>query len=146
MSDKVVMIELVIDVPEHKDLIYGSGAIWHGKGDQQPVPEDKAVLFLRHDDVYCLPGQRPSKALASAQKKAEQSAANLDAVYVSRVNGLDLTAEQLDAMPDEDVAAEAAMRQYGLHPRLTPVNMRLRFLETQAAKAAEQSTTGFTPV
>lgn len=43
-----------------------------------------------------------------------------------------LTADDLAAMPDDDIQTEGARRGYALHPRLNPVNLRARFLELQA--------------
>jgi hypothetical protein len=50
-----------------------------------------------------------------------------------RVSGK-LTEDQLAEMSDADVHAEGLKRDFSLHPRLNPVNLRARFLELQAAK------------
>lgn len=49
----------------------------------------------------------------------------------------ELTVEEINAMPDEDLKAIAVRRQYGLHPRLNPENLRTKFLEAQDAQFEE---------
>lgn len=44
------------------------------------------------------------------------------------------SADELEALSDADIHAEGLKRAYVLHPRLTPVNLRLRFLELQGAR------------
>lgn len=57
---------------------------------------------------------------------------------------LQYTAEQLAGISDDDIRLVAAGRNYNLHPRLNPENLRLKFLEAQAAQkaAAEAAAAG----
>jgi len=129
-TEKTAVVELVLDVDRHADLIYATGVVWSGKGDLKRVPAAIAVLMHRnHPDVYLVHGatERPG---AEVVKEAESAAAGLDVVKLS-VNSQDLTAEDLAGMPDEDVRAEAQARGYKLHPRLNPENMRAAFLAAQ---------------
>jgi len=136
-TEKTSVVELVLDIDRHADLIYGTGVVWSGKGDLKRVPAPIAVLMHRnHPDVYIVHGAtaRPG---AEVVKEAEQAAAGLDVVKLT-VNRQALTVEELAAMPDDDVRAEAQARGYKLHPRLNPENMRAAFL---AAQAGSQDTT-----
>jgi hypothetical protein len=133
MSDeKMTTVELALDIDRHADLIYGTNAVWSGKGDTQAIPAVIAVLMHRnHPDVYIVHGAtaRPG---AEIIKEAEDAAAGLEVVRLS-VNGQVFTTEELAAMPDDDVRAEAQARGYKLHPRLNPENMRAAFLAAQNA-------------
>lgn len=50
-----------------------------------------------------------------------------------------LNRDQLDAMGDERIHAEGVKRGFALHPRLTPPNLRVRFLELQDEAASKLS-------
>jgi hypothetical protein len=135
MNEKMVAVELVLDIERHVDQIYATGAIWSGKGDVQMVPAQAAVLMHRnHPDVYFVHGatERPA---AEVVVEAENAAANIESVSVT-VNPHTLSVEDLAAMSDEDVHAQGKARGYTLHPRLNPENLRATFLKAQGATSA----------
>ncbi len=74
-----------------------------------------------------------------ATKKQEAAGTNTDVVTATPTQAAlepltELTADELSALPDEDVRALAERRDYGLHPRLNAVNLRARFIEAQDAQ------------
>lgn len=74
---------------------------------------------------------------SAAQATEAKAVGQANATEVVTVSGTALTAEQLAAMPDDDVRALAETRGYALHPRLSPTNLRLRFEEAQAQQAEQ---------
>lgn len=74
-----------------------------------------------------------------ATEKQEAAGTNTDVVNATPTQAAlepltELTADELNALPDEDVKALAERRDYGLHPRLNSVNLRARFIEAQDAQ------------
>lgn len=110
-SQKTVMVELVIDRPGHKDLLYGTNQQWDGLGDVQPIPEALWPKFAGHPDVYRL---------------AEQMAAKLSAEVG------DGQEAELESMTDDQVRALAAERGIKLHNKIKGETLRAAFAEKSA--------------
>lgn len=143
-DDVMVMVELVLDRPEKDDCRGHTPVMWHGLGDIQPYPKRLWPKLEPHTDVWRLiedVTNRPSaadRALQEAKRlkaDAQQAAGENRDVIVTLPTQLD--EEALAAMSDDDVRAEAIKRNYGLHPRLNPVNLRVRFLEAQELEAQD---------
>lgn len=60
----VVMVELVADVTDHRDRVYGTGAVWARKGSIAHVPAAAWAKMRLHEDVYRL---APAAAAAPAK-------------------------------------------------------------------------------
>lgn len=96
---------------------------------QQAQREDQTeAVRLKAEEAVRLKAEEAARRTAKA--KAEAAGTNTDLVVVTPLDH-PYTAEDLAAMSDEDVKAEAEKRGYGLHPRLNPANLRSRFIEAQ---------------
>lgn len=143
-DDKMIMVQLVADRAEKDDCRAHTSVVWHGKGDIQAYPERLWHKLAPHPDVWRIVDEGQSipsaadRAVADARRikaDAERAAGTNTDVVVTLGGPQQLTAEQLETMPDEDIRAEAVKREYALHPRLNSLNLRIRFLEAQELDA-----------
>ena len=139
-DDEMVSVELVADLPFKNDCRAGTPIEWHGKGDIKAYPKRLWPKLAAHPDVWRLAEPRTTSGPVSAKeildaevariKKEREAAAGSNTDLVDTLS-TDYTAEQLAELSDDDVRVIAIRRNYGLHPRLNPVNLRTRFLEAQ---------------
>jgi hypothetical protein len=113
-TPKMVMVELVLDRPVHKDLIYGTNQEWDGLGDVKPIPEVLWPKFAGHTDVYRLAEQMTAE-MANEKTAAEQAPVDLD------------------ALTDQQVRAAAAERGIKLHNKIKGETLRKAFAEKAGA-------------
>lgn len=82
-----VLLKYVGKKPFAIDSIGGTGVVWNGNGDIQPVPEETAEKLLKHPDQWALApkavaesaGKKPAATKKAADKvKAEQEATSTD--------------------------------------------------------------------
>lgn len=106
------------------------------KAKEEQVEADRRAL--REAEIAAAKAEELERSAAQAAKDIG-AATNTDVVTVTPMPGL-FTAEQLDAMSDDDVRDEAKKAGFELHPRLNPVNLRVRFLAEQEAAGLSYQT------
>lgn len=118
---RTVNVELVIDRPGHKDLIYGTEQVWDHKGDVKPVPEDVWPRMRIHADVYRLVSE-PVVTLASSRAAVRPASPPERPVVVPIVpgtklsepgDGSDSVLVVLDAQTPGDAAAASPAAEPG---------------------------------
>lgn len=134
-QEPMVDVELVCDRAEKNDCRGGTATIWNGQGDVQPYPKRLWPKLALHPDVWKLKdpsqvGRLPvvTDVVEMKRRKDDAAGTNTDLVFVDGVN---VSAEMLDLMSDQDIRAEGAKRGYDLHPRLNSMNLRQRFIDAQ---------------
>lgn len=139
-NEPMVLVELVRDIDYKDDCRNYTDIGWFGKGDVQPYPKRLWPKLAEHHDTWRLVEAKLSEeelerqALERIRLKRERAAgAGTDLMTVTVTQ--ELTMEDLAAMSDDEVRAEAAKRKYGLHARLSPEKIRPAYLEIQAARA-----------
>jgi hypothetical protein len=115
-AQEMVMVELVLDRPVHKDLLYGTNQEWDGPGDVKPIPEALWPKFAIHTDVYRL----------AAFKEMQSGLAQKVETQVS---------ESFDLLTDQQVRAAAAERGIKLHNKIKGETLRAAFAEKSKAVA-----------
>ena len=99
------------------------------KAKEDQVEADKRALH--EAEIAADKAEELERSAAQAAKDAGV-ATNTDVVTLTPLPGI-FSAEQLDAMSDDEVREEAKKAGFELHPRLNPVNLRVRFLSEQEA-------------
>ena len=113
-----------------------SAALRDAEQRQRKISAEQARVLAESQEK----AREEEQARIAAQAKEQGQSTNTDVVSVL-VDEADaqppeqLTAERLAEMSDEDIRAVGTERGYELHPRLTPANLRARFLEAQTAEA-----------
>lgn len=118
MSAKV-RVELVVDRPGHRDNIYGTKAVWIGKGDVQEVDADAWFKMQKHTDVYAKAVDKP----VEPPKPVDLPKPDLAMGVVPR------TLEALAGLSDEDIHVFADHYGLKLHANLKGDNLKARYLE-----------------
>ncbi|MFS1522762.1 hypothetical protein ACL7TT_01405 [Microbulbifer sp. 2304DJ12-6] len=85
MTEPTVLIQYIGNKPVKKDTVCCTGTLWTGNGDVQPFPRNKAVLLLRHKQVWRIAGEQeaaacgygPATGIASAAKPPLQAEASV---------------------------------------------------------------------
>lgn len=117
-----------------------SAALREAEQRQREISAEQARVLAEAQEK----AREEEQARIAAAAKEQGQSTNTDVVSVL-VDGAatqppeQLTAEQLAEMPDDEIRALSVERGYELHPRLTPANLRTRFLEAQAAAAEAEA-------
>ena len=122
VGEEMIDVELVCDRDEKDDCKGGTPVVWYGKGDVQKYPARLWHKLEKNTDVWKLAEAKPAAPDAPPE----------DPQPVNFPRG-PVTTEMLAGLPDDTIRTEAAARGYKLHPRLTPDNLRLQFLESSQA-------------
>lgn len=99
------------------DTFAGTGIIWNGVGDVQPVPDTLAARFLEHTDSFVLaddvPAAAADPATAKASKVAERESESPPLVNLESMDGKALRdyAQRYFGETFHPKTGEAKMRQ-----------------------------------
>lgn len=73
IKNEFVAVRLVVDRVDFADPTYGSGVVWSGKGNVQPVPNEKWAAMKKHTDVW-----QEADASTAAEEDARTPALNAE--------------------------------------------------------------------
>lgn len=116
---QMVNVRLVADRTNHKDMLYGTGAVWENKGDVRPIPEPAWQRMKVHADVYELAPAGPTLADAAVGTgQGRESSASLDGLTIPRLGAAPLmsTTEIKAAIPGPEADPIADVAKEGLRP------------------------------
>lgn len=101
------------------DTVAGTGVIWNGNGDVQPVPDKAAGKLLEHTDSWELATDVPP----AAADKLESAAANAEMIEVEKKD--EPTLVNLATM-DKEALRTYAQQNFGhaFHPKTGEAKMR----------------------
>ena len=128
MTNDPVAVEYVGLKDSEADHLYGTGLVWHGKGDVQLVPAATWGRMRKHTDVWrAVAAQAVTSDGAIPSGKTADG--NAPAAEESTKPPTGATLADLDAMTDDEVRAFAKANNVQLHPKLGSEKLRPKVRE-----------------